>query len=93
MKVYSYSEARQHLATLLNEARREGKVQTRRRDGQVYLVTPAPASGSPLEVPGVSVDLPEGELEALLKESRAASGRYLERAPARRRRNRRPQPG
>ena len=35
MKTYTYSEARQHFAALLDEARRAGRVQIRRRDGQL----------------------------------------------------------
>lgn len=35
MKVRTYSEARQRLASLLDQSRREGKVQIRRRDGQL----------------------------------------------------------
>jgi len=33
MKVYTYSEAGQRLASLLDEARRAGEVRIRRRDG------------------------------------------------------------
>jgi uncharacterized membrane protein len=35
VKVYTYSEARQNLASLLEEGRRDGPMQIRRRDGQV----------------------------------------------------------
>ena len=53
MKVYSYSQARQQLAEVLNFARREGAVEIRRRDGRVFLVRPAAGAGSPLDVPTV----------------------------------------
>ena len=39
MKVYTYSEARQRLASVLDAAQRDGAVRIRRRDGQ--LVRPA----------------------------------------------------
>jgi len=46
MKVYTYSEARQRLASLLDEARSQGSVLIRRRDGQEFLLRPA--EGDPL---------------------------------------------
>jgi PHD/YefM family antitoxin component YafN of YafNO toxin-antitoxin module len=40
MKEYTYSEARQRLASLLNSARTDGAVRIRRRDGQRFIVRP-----------------------------------------------------
>jgi prevent-host-death family protein len=77
MKVYSYSEARQQLAELLNRARREGEVEIRRRDGQVFVVRPAAGAGSPLDVPGVSTDLSREEIVGLVRESRRSAQRFL----------------
>lgn len=77
MRVFSFSEARQRLAALLNQARRDGQVQIRRRDGQVFLVTPAAPAGSPLDVPGVNANLRPGELETVIRESRDSARRYL----------------
>ncbi len=85
MKVYTYSEARQRLATLLQQARRDGQVQIRRRDGQTFVISPTVPAGSPLDVPGVDANLARGELAAILRESRESSGRYLA-SPNRRRR-------
>ena len=76
MKVYSYSEARQQLAELLNRARREGQVEIRRRDGQTFVVQALIASGSPLDVPGVGNGLSRGEAVQLVRESRRSSGRF-----------------
>jgi prevent-host-death family protein len=77
MKVYSYSEARQQLAELLNRARREGEVEIRRRDGQVFVVRPAASAGSPLDVPGVSTDLSRDEIVGLVRQSRRSGGRFF----------------
>ena len=77
MKVYSYSEARQQFAELLNRARREGEVEIRRRDGQVFIVRPTAGAGSPLDVPGVSTDLSRGEIAGLVRESRRSAERFL----------------
>jgi hypothetical protein len=40
MKLYTYSNARQRLAEVLEEASREGEVQIRRQDGRLYAVRP-----------------------------------------------------
>ena len=102
MKTYTYSEARQRLATLLDQARREGRVQIRRQDGSTFLLQPVTAPRSPLDVPGVGSAFRPGELVALVREERARSGgRVLDaladaRAPGdrsvpeRKRRRRRP---
>jgi len=79
MKVYSYSEARQQLAQLLNRARREGQVQIRRRNGQVFVVHPAATAGSPLDVPGVNTGLSRKEVVGLVRESRRSTQRFLKR--------------
>lgn len=42
MREYTFSRARQELASLLDLARQEGGVRIRRRDGQVFEVKPAP---------------------------------------------------
>ena len=81
MRTYTYSEARQQLAALLDEARRAGGVQIRRRDGQLFVLQPATQERSPLDVPGVDAGLLAGESAAWLREEReAAADRLLERA-------------
>lgn len=81
MKTYTYSEARQQFAALLDEARRAGRVQIRRRDGQLFVLQPAKQERSPLDVPGVAAGLLAGDSAAWLREEREAAGdRLLERA-------------
>lgn len=70
MKEYTYSEARQRLAALLERARREGEVRIRRKDGQLFLLRPARPAGSPLDVPGLDLNLSRAEIVALVRESR-----------------------
>ena len=77
MKTYTYTEARQKLATLLDRARREGRVQIRRRDGQLFVLQPARTEGSPLDVPGVRVRLRRGETRDWLTASREESAERL----------------
>jgi antitoxin (DNA-binding transcriptional repressor) of toxin-antitoxin stability system len=70
MKVYTYSEARQRLARLLDEARKGGEVRIKRRDGSEFAVWPVPSGGSPLDVPGVDTDLTREDILAAIRESR-----------------------
>jgi prevent-host-death family protein len=79
MRVYTYSEARQRLASVLDQARREGQVEIRRRDGQVFVVQPARRTASPLDVPAVKAALRRGELAALVREGRRSGGRFWRR--------------
>jgi hypothetical protein len=45
MNVYTYTEARQSRATLLDEALREGEVLIKRRDGQLFSLKPQSRPG------------------------------------------------
>lgn len=78
MRVYTFSQARQQLAALLVQARRDGQVRIRRRDGQEFVVRPAPAAeGSPLDVPGLDIGLKPDDLVSVLRESRQSTERFL----------------
>jgi hypothetical protein len=77
MRVYSYSEARQRFAEVLSQARREGQVQIRRRDGQLFLLRPAAPRRSPLDVPAVDSGLTAKQIVALVRESRRSTERLL----------------
>ena len=70
MKVYTYSQARQKLAKLLDDARQEGQVQIKRRDGQTFVIKPVEEKKSPLDVAGVSTNLSLDELNKAVRESR-----------------------
>ncbi len=70
LKVYTYSEARQKLATLLDEARDEGAVRIRRRDGQEFLVRSVRESGSPLDIAGLDLGWDREEIVAAVREGR-----------------------
>ena len=43
MNVYTYSEARQKLASVLKKAEATGKVLIRRKDGSTFALTPEPS--------------------------------------------------
>ena len=68
--VYTYSEARQNLAALLERTVREGEVRIKRRDGQIFVVRPASKSASPLEVEGVNLGITAAEIVQFIHEGR-----------------------
>jgi len=70
MKEYTYSEARQRLAALLERARREGSVRIRRKDGTVFVLKPERSVRSPLEVPAVELGLTREQIIAAIREGR-----------------------
>ena len=73
MKVYTYSEARQRLARLLDEARERGEIRIKRRDGSEFAVRPVRPGGSALDVPGVQTGLTREDIIAAVRESRERS--------------------
>jgi PHD/YefM family antitoxin component YafN of YafNO toxin-antitoxin module len=68
--VYTFSEARQKFAALLERARREGAVRVKRRDGQVFLIQPERSNRSPLEVAGIDSDVSGEEIVEIVREMR-----------------------
>ena len=70
MTVYTYSEARQQFASLLERAQREGGVRVRRRDGQMFVILAERSEKSPLDVGGVDIGLSEGEIVRVVREGR-----------------------
>ncbi len=70
MKVYTYSQARQQLARLLEEAQSEGEVGIKKRDGQTFILKPVYDRGSPLDIAGVDTGLDLNSLNTAVRESR-----------------------
>ncbi len=54
MTVYTFSEARQNFASLLEKAKKEGVVLIKRKDGSLFEVLPITPKGSPLDVKGLN---------------------------------------
>ncbi len=71
MNTYTYSEARQRLATLLDQAKKEGKVLIKRKDGSIFELKSVVKKKSPLDVKGVNVKLEKEEIIDILKEVRS----------------------
>ncbi len=70
MREYTFSEARQKLATILNSARKEGAIRIRRRDGQKFILTPERETRSPLDVPGLNLKIKREEIVEIIRSSR-----------------------
>ena len=70
MQVYTYSEARQRLSSVLEDAETNGKVLIRRKDGRTFALTPESAKESPLDVPPVPIDITTKELVDLVRKER-----------------------
>ncbi len=70
MTTYTYSEARQNFAAVLDKAKKEGKVLIKKRDGSSFILSPLPVAESPLNVRGINIDLTSQEIIDVLKEVR-----------------------
>ncbi len=71
--VYTYTEARQRLASLLDKAVSEGEVRVKRRDGQIFVIRPERRTASPLDIEGIDLPISTEEIVQLLAESRRYS--------------------
>jgi prevent-host-death family protein len=69
MKVYTYSQARQNLAEVLNQSKDE-QVIIRRRGGESFAIVPKPREGSPFDVPGVKTKADTADILDAVRESR-----------------------
>jgi antitoxin Phd len=74
MNVYTFSEARQKLAAVLEEAQRKGAVRIKRRDGSEFEIAPVRSKASPLDVEAVPLGLSADEIVAAIRETRARDG-------------------
>ncbi len=76
MEVYTYSEARQNLSSVLDEAESTGKVIISRKDGSRFAVVPERSPASPLDVPTVETDLSIREVVKLVRRQRIRGKRW-----------------
>lgn len=85
MEIYSYSEARQKLASVLDEAESKGKVLIRRKDGRTFALVPEQIPTSPLDVPSIKTDISTKELISVIREGRRKVETSASRQSAKRR--------
>ncbi len=74
MKVFTYSEARQNLASVLDIAQQDGAVVIRRRGGQLFVLRPDTPRRSSLDVEGVDLGVTTAEIVATVREGRERHG-------------------
>lgn len=70
MQVFTYSEARQKLAKVLEQADSTGKVLIRRKDGRTYALIPENIPRSPLDVASIKANISTQELVSIIREGR-----------------------
>jgi hypothetical protein len=70
MKIYTYSQARQKLADILEESKTEEVVIKRRRGDMFSIVPKARRSRSPFDVAGLRTGIARKEILAALRQSR-----------------------
>ena len=70
MHIYTYSEARQKLALVLDQAENSGKVLIRRKDGRTFALIPENIATSPLDVPTISANISTQEIVEIIREGR-----------------------
>ncbi len=70
MMVYTFSEAKQNFASVLERAKAEGRVLIRRKDGSVFAVHPVPEGKSPLDVQGADIGISAEEICDVVREMR-----------------------
>lgn len=78
MRSYSLSEARQNLASVLDEANKEGMVRISRRDGQAFILKPVSIEKSPLDIEGIDFDISSDEIVDIVRESRKLKDKFFE---------------
>jgi antitoxin Phd len=73
MDVFTYSEARQKLASVLDKAESTGKVLIRRKDGSTFALVPEDMPKSPLDVPSIKADISTAQIVSLVRKERGRS--------------------
>ena len=70
MKIFTLTEARQKLTSLLEQAAKYGEVRIKRHDRQVFVIKPQKRKGSPLDVDGIKTKLSRREILQSIEEGR-----------------------
>ena len=70
MTIYTFSEARQKLASVLEKAKTDGRVLVKRKDGSLFAIQPVSKKESPLDVEGIDIGLSADEIVGIVREIR-----------------------
>ena len=72
-RTYTFSEARQKFATVLETAEKSGEVRIIRKNGSIFVIRPDKRQGSLLDVPGFDVNIPAADIIEVIREGRERS--------------------
>jgi len=78
VREYSFTEARQHFAAILEEAKRDGAVCIKKRDGETFYIKPAISKKSPLDIKGVNLGLSSSDIVDAIREGRERENRLTD---------------
>ena len=70
MQVYTYNEAKQDLAGVLDTARKKGSALLQRSNGELFVIKPQKRRRSPLDVSGIEMDITTDEIIGFIRECR-----------------------
>ncbi|BAP55467.1 prevent-host-death family protein [Thioploca ingrica] len=70
MNIYTLSEARQQLSSLLEQAVQLGEVYIRCQDGKTFILKPVQTHQSPLAVPTIKMTISSQEIVDTIREMR-----------------------
>ncbi len=70
MSTYTYSAARQNLASILEEAKTSSSVFIQRKNGDLFQLVPVSPKSSPLDIPGIDTNITASEIVSAIRESR-----------------------
>ena len=70
MREYSFTEARQHFASVLDEARKEGIICIKKRNGEAFYIKPVISKISPLDIKGVDLGISSEEIIDIVRSGR-----------------------
>jgi antitoxin Phd len=79
MRVYTYSEARQKLSSILDSAESGEKVIIRLKDGKTFALIPEQTRRSPLDVPSIKADVSTEELVEIMRKERGRTSGWKRR--------------
>ncbi len=70
MEVFTYSEAKKKLGSILEQAEISGKVIIKKKDGRTFSLVPEQIVSSPLDIPPIKVNITTKEVVSIVREGR-----------------------
>jgi prevent-host-death family protein len=70
MKEYSFTEARQNFASILDEAKKTGVVCIKKKNGESFYIKPVISKKSPLDIKGVNLGISSSDIVDIVRSGR-----------------------